>query len=329
MILIDFSQIIHNNIYPIKEDIIKNGLDENFDFLKHRILNSILYITNRYRGEKEIILCADSKNIWRKDIHPNYKGRRKLRRKDDGFPWNELWEKMAKFETELQSIFPFNFLKIDRAEGDDVIGTMVFYINKVKPTEKIIIVSTDKDFKQLHIAKNIVQYSPKDKKEVKALHPKNELMWLILKGDDADDVLNVKTTDLDTFVNPDKKQITMWRTTKIWEHINNNTVMDELLTDIIDPKTKKIRVSKEQLLKNFERNRNLVDLKRIPREIQMDVVQTYEENKTIVLSSGPAKLLEYFVEHKMKVMAGRLSDFSKFYKFDEVDESDISSLLGK
>ena len=115
MILIDFSQLIHNNIYPIKEDIINDGIDKQFNFLKHRIINNILNLCNKYPNEKEIVLCGDGQNIWRTDFFSNYKKRRKLKRVDDGFPWNELWKHMKTFEKELIAILPFMFIKIDRA----------------------------------------------------------------------------------------------------------------------------------------------------------------------------------------------------------------------
>ena len=212
-----------------------------------------------------------------------------------------------------------------------MIGALTYYIHSVKPNENIIIISTDKDFKQLHIAKNIKQYSPKDKKEFKAMNAKNELMWLILKGDGADDVLNVKTTDEDTFINPNKRQITMWKSDKIWEHINNNTVMDELLVDVIDNKTKKVKVSRDQLLKNFKRNRKLVDLKKIPKNIQIEIVEEYENQRETIPDTGLMTLLKYFIKNKMNVMADKIHDFKRFNKINErnvsKDNADISSFL--
>jgi len=319
MILFDFSQIIHNNIYSLKEDIIKKGLTENMQFLKHRIITHILHVANIYKQHSEIVLCADSKNNWRLDIHPHYKGRRKLRRVDDGFPWKEFWVHLNVFEKELIELFPFNFIKIDRAEGDDVIGTLVKYVHKTRPTEEIVIISNDKDFKQLHYDKRVKQYDHKQKKEIKTLNNINELMILALCGDSADDVLNVKTTDIDTFINPNKKQLTMWRTTKIWEHITNNTVKDELLVDIIrkNPKTKKneVIVTKEQLLKNFERNMDLVDLRRIPVEIQKEILYEYERNYDLIPTKGSMPLLQYFIKQKMRVLVDRVDEFDKFVNF--------------
>lgn len=317
MILFDFSQIIHNNLYSFKEQMIAEGLETTFGFLKHRTITMILSISNKYKDEREIVLCADDRHSWRKDIHPYYKGRRKLRRKTDSFPWDEFYEHLNKFEEELKNIFPFNFIKVHGAEGDDVIGTLTYYINKTKPYENIIIVSNDKDFKQLLFSANIKQFDPKEKVEINTLNPKNELMWLILNGDSNDDVLNVKTTDADTLVNPDKRQVTMWREAKVWEHICNNTVMDELLVDVIDSKTKKIKVTRQQLLDNFKRNQSLVDLSKVPVDIQKEIVYLYESNRELIPERSKVELLQFLIKNRMIVLSDRVNDFEKFYDFNK------------
>lgn len=327
MILIDFSQIIHNNLYSMKEDMINDGIENTINFLKHHILTKILYISKTFKQHKEIVLCADSRDNWRNSFYPNYKGRRKLRRKNDDFPWDEFWKHMDIFEQELNEMFPFNYIKVDRAEGDDIIGTLVYYIMNTKPNEEIIIVSSDKDFKQLQLNQNIKQYDPRENKEIKTLNPQNELMWLILAGDDDDDVLNVKTTDIDTFINPDKKQIRMWYETKVWEHINNNTVMDELLVDIVDKKTKEVIVSREQLLKNFERNRKLVDLSKCPIDIQKEIVYQYESNRENIPERNRLDLLKYFIKNKMIVLSNRVDEFDSLYKFDTKTKSELMGFL--
>lgn len=327
MILFDFSQIIHNNLYSFKEQMIAEGLETTFGFLKHRTISMILSISNKYRDEREIVLCADDRNTWRKDVHPYYKGRRKLRRKTDSFPWDEFYEHLNKFEEELKENFPFNFIKINKAEGDDVIGSLVYYINKTKPSEKIIIVSNDKDFKQLHFSSMIKQYDPKEKVEINTLNPKNELMWLILNGDSNDDVLNVKTTDADTLVNPDKRQITMWKEEKVWQHICNNTVMDELLVDVKDSKTKKIKVSREQLLENFKRNQKLVDLSKVPVDIQKEIIYKYEENKERIPEMSKMNLMQFFIKNRMVVLSDKINDFDKYYDFNKVVKGGLDAFL--
>jgi len=328
MILYDFSQIIHNNIYSIKEEMLKEGLEQTINMLKHKIITHILSIATKYRTHRELIICCDDKrHSWREDIHPHYKGRRKLRRKDDGFPWGEFWKYIQVFEQEIEEIFPFNIVKAYGAEGDDIIGTLTRYVLETYPNEEIVIVSNDKDFKQLQISPRVIQFDPKEKKEIRAIAPKNDLLFHILNGDSGDDIPNVKTTDLDTFINPDKKSVRMWYESKVWEHIENNTVMDELLQDIVDKKTNAIVVSREQLLLNFKRNQKLVDLSKCPIEIQKDIVNIYEANKETIPGKSKMELLKYFIKNKMRVMSDRISDFDKFYKFNELDNSNVTSFL--
>lgn len=315
MLLYDLSQTIHNNIYAIKNEMIEKGMAETINMLKHRILTNILYISKKYKRHHEIILCADS-GSWRKEIYPNYKARRKLRRKSDNFPWDEFWEQVTIFENELNTLFPFNFIKVSRAEGDDVIGTMVNHIRVKKPNEEIIIISSDKDFKQLHLSENIYQFDPKTDKEMRTINPRNELMYLILKGDDSDDILNVRTTDTDTFINPDKRQKTMWKETKVWECINNNTVLDVLLTD---PKTGEVD---SDLFENFKRNRQLIDLSMTPSEIKQDIIKTYYTNRTSIPNRSKMDLLKFFISNNMKVMTNRIDEYNMFYKLDEIEDDD-------
>lgn len=327
MILYDFSQIIHNNIYQIKEQMRTDGLKSTINILKHKIITHVLSIATKYKKHSEIVLCCDSrKKSWREGFHPHYKGRRKLRRKDDDFPWKEFWGYIEEFQKEIDELFPFNIIECYGAEGDDVIGTLTNYIRTTKPNEEIIIVSNDKDFKQLHITPLIKQYDPREKKEIRAIAPKNDLIFHILKGDDSDDIPNVKTTDLDTFINPNKKTVRMWFEKVVWEHIENNTVMDELLQDIVEKKTKKVIVTREQLLENFKRNKKLVDLRECPIDIQKDIVSTYEYNKEKIPGKNRLALMKFFIKNKMRVLTDRVSDFDKFYNIESADDDMMSFL---
>lgn len=328
MLIIDFSQIVYKAKYAIDEDIIRNGVDNNVVQIKHRILNEILKLIKKFPDETEIVLCADSKKTnWRLEYHPYYKGRRKLRRNTDDFPYADFYKLLDIYIDELNEYSPFNVIRVDHTEGDDVIGTLVTYTNSIKPYENIIICSRDKDFKQLLISNNIKQYDIIKEEFLAPCIPANELMWLILKGDDADDILNVKTTDLDTFINPEKKQITNWRSNKIWEHINNNTVMDELLVDVIDKKTNKIIISREQLLENFNRNRKLVDLTLVPNKYKREILLKYKSNKKQNKTKKHIDFMHYLNRNNMIVMLEKIEDFRKYYRFLDKTSQSISDIL--
>jgi hypothetical protein len=312
MIIVDYSQLIHNQLYVLKPEFEKKSMEECINFLKHLFFNQLLGICNKYKNEIEVVLCSDY-GSWRYDIYPNYKARRKLKRKDDGFDWDSFWSLMTEFENELNENFPFNFIRIKKAEGDDCIGTLVNYTINNKPNEKIIIVSSDKDFKQLHTTPNIIQYDPKNKNEMRGINPKNELMYLILKGDDSDDIVNVRTSNTNTFITEGIRQVTMWRETNIWENINNSTVFENLITT-------------EELTLNFERNRTLIDLSMTPQNIQDGIIQQYNENIKNKKAT-PMKLLKYLSNKKMKNLIGRMDDFNKLFGIKKHHEESVDDLF--
>jgi len=306
MILIDFSQIVHSNIYNIKNDIENDGLETAMKCLRHLIINHILYITKKYSSENEIILCIDG-GSWRYDIHPNYKARRKIRRMaDTSLDMEAIMAHVKEFEEEIKEHFPFVFIKVKKAEGDDVIGTLTYHFLKTRKTERIIIVSNDKDFKQLHVNKRVVQYNLREKKEIHCISGKNELMYLILKGDDSDDIPNVRTSNLNVFVTPNERQKKMWNETKLWEHINNNSVFDELLFNEVAGEVD------DALFENFERNRKLIDLRMIPELIKDKIISEYEKESSMI-RNGKIKLLQYFIKEKMSNMSDRIDEFGRFY----------------
>src|SRR5271157_5816740 len=124
-LIIDFSQIIYKT-YFIN---IQKQPDDSFAFWRFLILKSILNL-NKLFNPNEIVLCCDSKS-WRKDIFLEYKAGRI---KNNSV--NKLFEEVDIFIDELQTRFPYKVIKIQKAEADDIIATLVF--NK-KPEDIIYI----------------------------------------------------------------------------------------------------------------------------------------------------------------------------------------------
>ena len=90
---------------------------------------------------------------------------------------------------------PYKHIEVHGAEADDIIATLV----RQYPDEKVMIVSGDKDFIQLHKYDNVDQYSYVTRKEVSDPNPRLYLQTQILKGDSIDGVPNVLSSD-NTFV---------------------------------------------------------------------------------------------------------------------------------
>ena len=172
MILLDYNQICISNLMV---QMNKNAmLDE--DLVRHMVLNSIRLYKNRFSDKYgEIVICCDDKNYWRKDIFPYYKAHRKGDREKSPYDWNMIFECLNKIRDELKETFPYRVIRVERAEADDIIGTLCHEhgVLGFMPgyAERMLILSGDKDFSQLQKYENVEQYSPGTKKWIRVNNP--------------------------------------------------------------------------------------------------------------------------------------------------------------
>ena len=71
-----------------------------------------------------------------------------------------MYDKLNLLKSELAEWFPYKLIQVDKAEADDIIAVLVDFLG-----ERTLILSSDKDFVQLHNF-NVRQYSPIQKKFV-------------------------------------------------------------------------------------------------------------------------------------------------------------------
>lgn len=134
-------------------------------------------------------------NNWRKKIYPEYKAQRKITPKQ--FNVNAIMEYVVNvLEHKLSlSSLGYHIIKIDRAEGDDILATAMMSLSDYS---KKILIASDKDFLQLE---NVEQYDlfgarkeilPKLRaKTNESISPKEYLIFKTLVGDGADNIPNV------------------------------------------------------------------------------------------------------------------------------------------
>ena len=108
----------------------------------------------RDRQYGDMVIACDSGNVWRKQAFPNYKAGRKANREKSEHDWAMIFDIISKVKNEIKTFLPYKVIEIETAEADDIIAVLT---RKVK--EKILILSGDKDFIQLHNAR-IKQYNP-------------------------------------------------------------------------------------------------------------------------------------------------------------------------
>ena len=257
--------------------------------VRHMILNSLRSYKAKFADEYgEMVICCDSTNIWRKQIFPYYKANRKTNMEKSELDWKKILECMSHIRAELKEYFPYRVIDVDTAEADDVIGTLVnkFSDNSqaVKPIP-ILILSADKDFIQLHKYQNVKQYDAVRKKWIVHDNPAKYLQEHIMKGDAGDGIPNVLSSD-NCFV-IGERQTPM--TTKRLENLINT-----------DPSKYDTNVQR-----NYDRNRQLIDLNFIPKNICIKVMEQYENQ----INRDRSKLMKYFMSHHLKNLMENISEF--------------------
>jgi len=289
MILMDFNQIAIGSVMVS----LHRGEELSEDLVRHLILNSIRYYRSKFFEKYgEMIICCDSKHYWRKDYFPHYKASRKKDRESAGHDWNTIFECLNSVRDELKENFPYKVLEVYGAEADDVIATLV---RSCKLGELSLILSSDKDFIQLHGYQGD-QFSPVAKKMINGDNPTQYLREHIIRGDRGDGVPNVLSPD-DTFVS-EKRQKPIRKTMLA----NITEAMDDWEPDKLFQLAK---CPKDTWIRNYQRNETLIDLNKIPNDIVKQINKEFDEVKV----GNRSDLFNYFVENRLSQLLDNIGDF--------------------
>ena len=288
MILIDYTQVVLGSIIVS----LNRGEDLDDKLVRHITLNNLRYYRSRFKEEYgELVICTDSKHYWRRDYFPNYKANRKKDRESSPYDWNEIFSAVNMIRDELDIYFPYKVLHIDGAEADDIIAVVL--LNRAE--DKNIIISSDKDFIQLH-RESIAQYSPVTKKLVNGENPQAYLKEHIIKGDRSDGVPNVLSSD-DTFIS-EKRQKPIRKTTIV-------TLLEAM--NEYDPETlyQIAKCNKDTWVRNWQRNETLIDLTKIPEEIVENILYEFDGQ----VEGYRNNLLNYFIDNKLNSLIKEIQEF--------------------
>jgi len=284
LILMDYNQVViaammagignHKNI-EISEDMIR-----------HMTLNTIRAANSKHRAKYgDLIICADDKNYWRRDEFPYYKQLRKDAQKSSEINWSAIFESIATIREELEEYFPYKVIRIPNAEADDIIGTIVHEKGRVlstKNTEQILILSGDKDFKQLHTYANVKQWDNPRKRWLEENEPNRYLTEHIIKGDRSDGIPNILSGDDFIVMKIRQKPVTKKRL-EGW--------MQGQFT--------------EEEQERYNRNKKLIDLSLIPQSIKDQVLDAYYKENT----KDRSQLHKYLINNRLSTLYGQISDF--------------------
>ena len=284
MILVDMNQVTLSNL------MVQLGGSKNVepDFVRHMVLNSLRSYRSKFEGEfGELVLCYDNKTNWRREYFPNYKHSRRKGRKESKLDWNNIFDTLHMIKSELTEFFPYKVLEVKNAEADDNIASVVFHVaSEPKNYEKVLILSSDKDFIQLQRYNFVSQYSPMQKKFVNGIDPTTYIKEHILKGDRGDGVPNFLSPD-NTFVDELRQRPMSKRKLEAWIDLEPSDYCNE------------------EMMRNYHRNRTLIDLSYIPDNIKEKCTQTFLD-----APEGSRKhLLNYFIKKKLKSLMENIGDF--------------------
>jgi 5'-3' exonuclease len=285
MILVDFNQVMISNLMMQLGNHTNIPIEEGL--FRHMVINSLRSYKAKFGDEYgEIIIACDDKNYWRKQVFPYYKANRKKNRDASEIDWTHVFECFNKVKQEIKDNFPYRVIQVDSAEADDVIATLVNeHGTDLNGPVKILILSGDKDFIQLHTYGNVKQYDPVRKKWISHNDPKRFLFEQILKGDTGDGVPNVLSPDAVFVSNGRQRPLTQKKIDKIY---SDGGVM-------LDP----------QADRNFMRNKQMIDLSMIPSNIKSEVINKYNEES----GKDRSKLFNYFIQHKLKLLMENVGEF--------------------
>ena len=276
MILIDFSQTI---IAGLMAQLKANDGEMSEDLLRHMIINSLPNYQKRYAEEYgEMVLCTDAANPWRRDFYPHYKANRKKARDNDDMDWTLIFDTLHKVKMEIKENFPYRYMYVENAEADDIIAVLCRTTN-----EKVLIVSGDKDFQQLHKYSYVKQWSPNLNKFVVQDRPEEFLKEHTLRGDKSDGIPNILSND--------NCMIEGIRQTPL-----RKPVFDAYMRMTIE--------SDDKYYRNYLRNQTLIDFDFIPKDVESRILQEYEKTEVV-----QGKVFDYLRTHRLDDLLTNVEDF--------------------
>lgn len=283
MILIDYSGI---SIAPIAMGAVKWD-DENL--IRHMILNSIRAYRKKFKSYGDVVIVADNGGNWRKDVYPEYKGKRNKNREESKIDWDVAFQNINTVLDDIRENFPYKVIKQYGCEADDTIAEIAKWTQEFGNYEEVMIVSSDHDFIQLQKYGNVKQFSPNTKKFVKDDNPRLYQMEHILKGCPGDGVPNVLSDD-DTFLVEGKRQNVLSAKKKA-------ALME-------DPKA-----LGEGVYRNYLRNKKMITLTEdsaCPESVKQEIINSFESQDP---SGNSKKVMNFLIKKRCRLLLECVGDF--------------------
>lgn len=289
MILIDYNQVCLAAILSFQGDMKKGTDAEKVNLIRHVAISSIKAYKNKYGKEYgDVVITCDGRKYWRKEFFKHYKGQRKKAREESDLDWKLIFDTLGQIRDDIKEHFPYKVVHLDRCEADDVIAVLAESTQEFGKYEPVMIVSSDKDFKQLQQYDNIKQYSPFLKKQI-TVNKKELKEWMIehiVKGDSGDGVPNILSSD-----------------TVFMDGVRQSVVSSKRLNEFFEKGFDACRTDEER--RNWQRNETLVNFKFIPEDIK-ELILAEHENKP---KGDKNSIMNYLIKHKCRLLLDNIEDF--------------------
>ena len=278
MIIVDINQIMISNLMVT---IHRDNLELSEDLIRHMVLNSLRGHNKKFRKEYgQMVIACDSGNVWRRQAFPNYKAGRKANREKSEHDWTMIFDLLSKVKNEIKEFLPYKVIEVESVEADDIIAVLCRRTN-----EKVLILSGDKDFIQLHNDR-IKQYNPVLNKFVgQGENPSLYIREHILKGDRSDGIPNVLSDD-NVFIEGRRQRPLSKKKIEAW--------CNEIVPTF-----------NEEEQKNYDRNKTLIDLSCVPKELEDKINREFDNFEVATRD----KILGYFINKKLKTLIESIDEF--------------------
>jgi len=282
MIIFDFNQVA---ISSLMEQIGSSKKPVEESLVRHMILNVIRTYVKKFKATHgpEVVIACDNKHYWRRDIFPQYKASRKKNRDASGHDWASIFECLHKIKEELKENSPYKVVDVDTCEADDIIAVLTM---KYAAHGKVMILSSDKDFAQLQKFPNVEQFSPILKKFIKEQLPAAQLKQMIIRGDKGDGIPNILSPDNVFTEGGRQKPITE---VKIIQWMNQQP--EDFCVG--------------EMLRNYKRNEMLIDLSKIPSNLQEKILDKYDS----VQPKTRQVFMNYMINNRLKNLIEVIDEF--------------------
>ena len=296
--------------------VIRGDADIKVGMAFHITFNSIKKAWNDFEG-KHVVFCLEGRS-WRKDYYKPYKANRAETRaamtvkeaEEDKLFW-EAFDEFKKFISEKTNC---TVLQHNQLEADDLIAGFI----QTHPDDSHVIISTDSDFHQL-IAPNVKQYNGvaetlttiegifdkkgKMVKDTKTGLPKDipNPEWILfekcMRGDSSDNVFSaypkVRKNKLEEAFKDRSNKGFAWNNMMLQRWVDHTGVEHRVLDD-------------------YNRNRQLIDLKAQPEDIKSFIKETITTNavsKTV--DQVGIRLLKFCQLYDMKRMIDSIQQYAE------------------